>query len=316
MEFRVLGPLDVRSSSGKQIRFPRPGQRALLSLLLLRAGNTVTRSSLIDDLWGGRPPLNPGAALRNTVYEVRRVFGAPDHIETCGNGYLFRLGQDDYLDLHAFRELRAEGEKTLARGDLSLAAARLEEALNLWREPALADSPPHAVRYGTATALLEERALAQQMLIDVMLDLGRHRDAVVILYQLTASNPLRERWWELLMLALYRSGDQAASLQAFTQARGTLAEKCGIDPGPGLQSLQQRILAADPTLRQSDRTRLSVAAIPSPGFRIKEGVQGYSGGRPAGQWLEDSAKTYIRLVTRVSQIHSVNLVRCKDLLVS
>jgi len=250
VELRVLGPLDVRSDNGEQLQFPRPSQRALLSLLLLRAGHTVTRSSLIDDFWGQQPPLNPGAALRNIVYEVRRVIGAPGRIETCGNGYIFHVNQGDYLDLHSFRELRAQGENALGNGDLRRAAARLKEALDTWPEPALADFPPHAVSHGTAKALLEERALTQELLIDAMLDLGHYRDAVVILYELTASDPLRERWWELLLLALYRRGDQAAALAAFAQARSVLADKCGIDPGPGLQTLQRRILAADPVLSQ------------------------------------------------------------------
>jgi DNA-binding SARP family transcriptional activator len=184
------------------------------------------------------------------VYEVRRAIGAPGRVQTCNNGYVFHVNQDDYLDLQSFRELHAEGEQAIERSDLRVGAAKLEEALSVWREPALADSPPFAVSYGTAKALLEERALTQQLLIDAMLALGHHRDAVVVLYQLTASDPLRERWWELLMMALYRCGDQAAALEAFGQARSMLAEKCGIDPGPGLQTLQQRILAADPGLAQ------------------------------------------------------------------
>lgn len=250
MELRVLGPLDVRSDDGEQIPLPRPRQRAVLSLLLLQAGQAVTRSALINDLWGQQPPADPGAALRNSVYEVRRAIGSPGRVQTRGNGYAFQMERDDYLDLHVFRELRAEGEKALTHGDLSLAASKLDRALNVWREPALADSPPDSVSYGSAKALLEERALAQQELIEVILDLGRHRDAVVLLYQFTAADPLREKWWELLMLALYRCGDQVAALEAFRRARSMIADKCGIDPGPGLQEIQQRILAADPLLLQ------------------------------------------------------------------
>lgn len=184
------------------------------------------------------------------MYEVRRAIGAPDRIQTCSNGYIFHVTDDDYLDLRSFRDLHAEGEVALAHGDLRLGAAKLKEALSVWREPVLADSPASALSYGAAKALLEERVLTQQLLIDAMLALGYHRDAVVMLYQLTAADPLRERWWELLMLALYRCGDQAAALEAFTLARSMLVENCGIDPGPALQTLHRRILTADPVLRK------------------------------------------------------------------
>jgi hypothetical protein len=68
------------------------------------------------------------------------------------------------------------------------------------------------------------------------------------LRRLTGEHPLREHLRALLMLACYRSGQQAAALEEYRDAHRTLVRELGVAPGPELQQMHQRILAADPDL--------------------------------------------------------------------
>ena len=68
------------------------------------------------------------------------------------------------------------------------------------------------------------------------------------LRQLVTAHPLQEQFHAQLMLSLYRSGRPADALAAYQDVRRILAGELGIDPGPELRLLHQRILAADSEL--------------------------------------------------------------------
>ncbi len=113
---------------------------------------------------------------------------------------------------------------------------------------------------------LDELALAAvEARIEADLALGRHGDVAGELEALCQRHPLRERLWELLMLALYRAGRQADALRAFSDARTALVEELGIDPGPALKELEARVLAQDPTLGAPPEDRLAAVAPGSVG---------------------------------------------------
>jgi DNA-binding SARP family transcriptional activator len=116
------------------------------------------------------------------------------------------------------------------------------------RDPILADFPRTPATSGVISALLEELARARDALLDARLASGEHREVVALLHELTTAEPLHEHRWEQLMFALYRSSNQAEALDAYARARTVLVEEYGIEPGPGLQDLHQRILTADPAL--------------------------------------------------------------------
>jgi DNA-binding SARP family transcriptional activator/streptogramin lyase len=245
----VLGPLEV-SSGGTPLPLGGPKQRALLALLLLHANEVVSRDRLVDGVWGESPPSTIGAVLNVYLSKLRKLLAAsePDTaLVTQPHGYMLRI-EPEQLDLHRFEQLAREGREALASGNIEQGAARLEEALALWRGPPLADlayAPFAASKIGR---LLELRLSVIEDRIEADLALGRHFELVPELTALVAEYPLCERLRAQLMVALYRTGRQSEALQVYREARRLLAEELGIDPGPELQRLEKAILVHDPSL--------------------------------------------------------------------
>jgi DNA-binding SARP family transcriptional activator/Tfp pilus assembly protein PilF len=163
-------------------------------------------------------------------------------------GYALRLDADGDLDADQFEAWAAQGIDALRTGDAERAAAVLAEALDLWRGPALVDVPASTVIQAEADRLEESRLVALEARVDSDLALGRHADLVPELMTLTQDHPLRERLWEQLMLGLYRAGRQADALAAYQSLYRHLDDEVGVEPGPSVRELHQRILANDPEL--------------------------------------------------------------------
>jgi DNA-binding SARP family transcriptional activator len=157
------------------------------------------------------------------------------------------------LDVIRFERLLDEGTRLLEEGDAAAAHRALEEALTLWRGPALLDVPDE----NEARRLEEQRLLALERRIDADLALGRHGRVVGELQELVARDPLRERPRAQLMLALYRSGRQAEALDLYREGRRLLVEELGLEPGPELQSLERSILVQDEAIAAPARGRRS-----------------------------------------------------------
>jgi DNA-binding SARP family transcriptional activator len=250
VEFRILGPLEVVDGE-RTLALGGPQQRALLALLLLHANVVVSSERLLEELWGEEQPSAGRAALRVRISQLRRAIGA-DTIVTRPPGYVLRVGPDD-VDLSRLERLVASAEDV----EPSLAAARLREALGLWRGPPLADVAYEPFAQMAIARLEELRLLAFEKRIDADLALGRHEELVPELQELVAEHPLREGTQARLMLALYRAGRQAEALAAFRQARRQLVEELGIEPSAALQELERRILRHDAALAAE-------AAAPAP----------------------------------------------------
>jgi tetratricopeptide (TPR) repeat protein len=115
--------------------------------------------------------------------------------------------------------------------------------------------------------LAEMRLAAIEARIDADLHLSRHQEVIAELAALAAAEPLRERLHELLMLALYRSGQQAVALAAYRNVRRQLIDQVGIEPGPGLRELNQQILRSDRALLlpvASTGTSDAASSAPAP----------------------------------------------------
>ena len=252
MDVRLFGQLEA-ADGGVAFAVRGAKQRALLALLALHRGEPVSADQLIDALWGDGQAANPVNALQAQIGQLRRTLGA-GAIVTTEAGYALAVGPDE-VDVVRFEQLVANGRHLAEQGEMALASATLAEALGLRRGEPLAEFA-YAGFADTERAQLDELTLvAIETRAGADLALGRHGELAGELEAQCREHPLRERLWELLILALYRAGRQADALHAYTEVRDRLVDELGIDPGPPLRELQRRILAQDPSL---------AAASPAP----------------------------------------------------
>ncbi|MGW1937933.1 AfsR/SARP family transcriptional regulator [Streptomyces goshikiensis] len=264
-EYRILGPLDVRRA-GRAVPVTAPKERDLITLLLLRADRTVPAEDLIDGLWGTTPPATARTTLQNYIKRLRRILqqpgtGHPETLVTRPGGYLLRL-EDAFLDLREFEGLVRAAAEATARGDDTTAAARLDAALSHWRGEALSGSRSQHLRQLEAPRLEESRTVAFEQRVEAGLRLGMHAALIAGLRVEAARHPLRERLQAQLVLALYRSGRRGDALAAARQARDHLVRELGLEPGPHLARLHDRILADDPALMDPRPKAPAVDAAP------------------------------------------------------
>ena len=265
LEFRILGPLEVYSE-GHPVPLRGPRQRALLAILLLHAGEVVSTDRLIDLLWGEKAPDGARKALSVRVSQLRKLLeqaGAEGTIVTRAPGYTVEVGPEQ-LDLRRFERLSALGREALDADDPVAASERLSAALDLWRGPPLADFAFEAFAQAETARLEELRLGAMEDRIAADLELGRHARVVGELEALVSEHPLRERPRGQLMLALYRCGRQAEALETYREARRTLVEGLGLEPGRELRVLEQAILTQDPAL-DAPASAASGAVAGTPG---------------------------------------------------
>jgi DNA-binding SARP family transcriptional activator/pimeloyl-ACP methyl ester carboxylesterase len=247
VEFRVLGPLEVMAG-GQPVTLAGARARAVLAMLLMHANQVVPSDRLTEELWPGQPAAVDSLQVRlSELRKALRTAGEADRLVTRSPGYLLRVAGPE-VDALRFEHLASEGNAALAAGDAATAARRLDEALALWRGPALAglDSAPFA--RAEAGRLEEERLAALESRAEALLACGRHRELIAELETLTAAHPLRERFWRQRMLALYRAGRQADALRAYRDLRAILIADLAIEPGPEVRDLHGRILRQDPEL--------------------------------------------------------------------
>ena len=219
-------------------------QRSLLALLLLSVNEVVSADRLIDELWGEEVPASGRAALQVRVSQLRKALGdARGRIATRTPGYLLRVGRDE-LDLYCFERLVSE----LTSAEPAEAAAKLREALGLWRGAPLVDLSYASFAQPAIRRLEEMRLAALEKRIEADLELGRQADLVGELETLVEEHPSRERLHAQLMLALYRCGRQADALAAYQSARRVLVEQLAIEPGAPLRQLEQAILRQEASL--------------------------------------------------------------------
>src|SRR5712691_5603291 len=239
-EFRLLGPLEA-SAHGKPVELPGGKPRALLARLLLDAGRVVGVETLVDSLWGERAPPSANKVLQVYVSQLRKALGA-GRIETRAPGYLLRAERDEH-DLGRFEAL---AETARESGDPRRRAKLLNEALELWRGPALEEFRGEPFAAAAARRLAELRLSALEQRIQAELELGEDARLVGELEALVEQEPLREWPRRQLMLVLYRCGRQAEALERYRDGRRRLVEDLGIEPSPRLQELERAILRHDP----------------------------------------------------------------------
>ena len=264
-ELRVLGPLAVLGPEG-QVALPGRKHRSLLAALALAGGRPCSPDSLVDALWGDEPPPSARKLLQVYVSQLRKALPDGLAVVTGPAGYALDLAGGS-LDAERFERLAEEAGAALEAGNPALAASLADQALGLWRGPAYADVAYEEFARGEAERLEEVRLAACETRLDALLRLGRHGDALDEIIALADEQPLRERVQELAMLALYRSGRQVDALERFAALRRRLDDELGLEPGPGLRALQQRILQQDPRLDVQAAAK-AAGSLPEPPNRL------------------------------------------------
>ncbi|MGW6418339.1 BTAD domain-containing putative transcriptional regulator [Streptomyces sp. NPDC055055] len=246
--YRVLGPCQALRAGDGAAEAVLGGARlrALFTALAAAGGRPVGPDALIAQVWDGDAVDGPDrtAALQALVGRLRRALGREAVLATPGGGYRLAAGPDD-VDLHRFERLAAEGSAALAEGRPEAAADLLDEALGLWRGPALADLPgragdPLALRLG------QRHAQARRDRYAADLALGRAVDVLPGIAAVAAGEPLDEPLQALRIRALRAAGRPAEALAAYEEVRAALADLLGTDPGPELRSLHAELLTEDP----------------------------------------------------------------------
>jgi DNA-binding SARP family transcriptional activator len=216
VEFGILGPLAVWED-GRELPLGPPRQRAVLAVLLLRRGEVVPTATIVDLLWGERPPATATKTVQVYVSQLRKALGA-GAVETAPLGYSLGAATG-VLDLDRFDELLGRGRRLLREGKAEEAEDVLRQALTLWRGPPLADFRYDAFARDEIARLHELRMVAVELRLEAELASGGHTEAVPELETLVREHPLRESLRGLLMLALYRAGRQADALATYQEAR-------------------------------------------------------------------------------------------------
>ncbi|WP_432195279.1 AfsR/SARP family transcriptional regulator [Streptomyces sp. bgisy027] len=237
MRYCVLGTTQALRPDGTTVPIGGARLRALLTVLALRGGRSVPAGLLVNEVWDGDPPTDAHGALQALVGRLRRALGA-DAVASVEGGYRLVAAPDD-IDLHHFERLVGEGLRALADGDPAKAAGALDDALALWRGPALADLPDR-----TAEAARQEtrRLDALRARHAAALALGHADQSLPELTALCDTHPLDEPLQALRLRALRDTGRTAEALAAYEGVRDLLADRLGSDPGPELRSLHGELL--------------------------------------------------------------------------
>ncbi|MFD0342975.1 BTAD domain-containing putative transcriptional regulator [Streptomyces sp. NPDC127117] len=308
-EFRILGPVEVHDGrTGRRVVPHGTKQRTLLAALVVGAGRTLTVDRLADELWGDEPPQRAANAVQAHVARLRRMLsdsGDGDWISTEPMGYLLRLGSAT-TDAQRFQRLSAEG-RAVAAADPAHATELLGRALAVWRGPALQDCLSGPLCAAEAERLEEHRLAALEKLYETRLRSAPAEldDVTGELERLTYEHPLRERLYDLSMVALSLAGRTAEALGVYERARKVLVHTLGVEPGPALRARMEA------TIRHSPFTDLGTMPPHGAAHATTHGIPGgisgtISGTIPGGisdvAALLDLGGTVARLRERVDEL--------------
>jgi SARP family transcriptional regulator, regulator of embCAB operon len=250
-KFFVLGPLECWSAE-RPVNIPGTLQRTLLATLLAAEGNPVSVESLVTELWADSPPPQWENALQAHVSRLRRRLDTvaddrPARLIVQYSGYCLST-YADAVDAKVFlRELA--NARFPGAGDPRRAADALRRALSLWRGNAFGLVIQGPLCRTVAQRYEAARLVALETLFDLELRIGRHTDIIPTLSELVESPSLNERFCEQLMIALYRSGQQAVALSAYRRMRERLKDELGVEPTITLRNMLNAILVHHPALR-------------------------------------------------------------------
>jgi DNA-binding SARP family transcriptional activator len=276
LDFGVLGPLQV-TVDGAALPLGTPKQRAVLALLVMSRNRPVSGDSLVTAAWEQFPPPEPKASLHSYISNLRKLIsgtGADGRTVLASAAPGYRLAVDDAnCDIGRFIAAKSAGVQAAAAGQFEQASSHLAAALAQWRGPVLDDLRDFEFVDPFATALVEDKVVAHTAHAEAEIACNRAYTIIGSLESLVMEFPYREPLWAQLITAYYLSDRQSDALDAFQRLKSTLADDLGIDPGPTVRTLYERILRQEPlNVRQAARTT-AVHKINNLDLRTAVGVQ-------------------------------------------
>ncbi|MEV0781193.1 BTAD domain-containing putative transcriptional regulator [Streptomyces sp. NPDC050428] len=297
MKFKLLGPFEAHHEGRRLLTDCRRQERCLLSILLLDAGHAVTTDRLIDLLWDREANASARGTVHTYIGRLRAALrtGLGPRIETRHDGYLLEAGGYE-VDAQDFVPLaRAAADATDPAERIRLC----DRALALWRGPLLADVAGARLRERLGGRLDALRLSTVELRAETQLSMGLHDQVVADLTVLADEHPERERIVAAQMTALYRGDRAAEAVRLYRVTRHALSERLGVEPGPDLTALHQRVLRRDPALDRPPAPLYAVRVrdhwLPwntsgHPALEFCNTYAGWGGPRlPGSEWLRDYA---------------------------
>lgn len=258
VDFGVLGPLQV-NIHGVPVPLGTPKQRAVLAVLVMSRNRPISSDTLVGAAWEQFPPPEPKASLHSYISNLRKLIssGGSDGrmiLASAPPGYRLTV-TDDGCDVGRFVAAKNAGVQAAAAGQFEQASSHLSAALAQWRGPVLDDLRDFEFVGPFATALVEDKVVVHTAHAEAEIACNRGHAVIGALESLVVEHPYREPLWMQLITAYYVSERQSDALDAYQRLRTTLAEDLGIDPGPTVRALSERILRQEPiNTRHAART--------------------------------------------------------------
>jgi SARP family transcriptional regulator, regulator of embCAB operon len=262
--FGVLGPLEM-TVGGTPVGLGSQKQRAVLAMLVINRNRSVSGEALIDAAWGQRAPLEARASLHTYVSNLRRLLNSAGVdgrtvLAAAPPGYRLSVPDID-CDIGRFVIEKTAGIRASAAGQFELASRHLSTAVAEWRGRVLEDLPDFEFVTSFAAALIEDKVTVHTAWAEAEIACGRGNSVIGELEGLTAEHPYREPLWAQLIIAYYVAERQSDALDAYRRLKTALAKDLGIEPGPTIRTLHERILRQEVLdIRRAARTAASAAA--------------------------------------------------------
>ncbi|CAM2915039.1 BTAD domain-containing putative transcriptional regulator [Mycobacterium simiae] len=290
LEFGLLGPLEM-TVDGTLVPLGTPKQRAVLAMLLMNRNSPVGIERLITALWDDEPPSGARASIHSYVSNLRKLLGGAGidprvALAAAPPGYRLSVAETN-CDLGRFITEKTAGVHAAAANQFEQASQHLSAALAQWRGPVLEDLHDFQFVDSFATSLVEEKILVHTAKAEAEIACGRAAAVISELEALTSEHPYREPLWAQLITAYYLTDRQSDALAAYRRVKTILAEELGIDPGPTLRDLNERILRQEPLDAKKSARTTAVGTITLLDQRTKVPT-----GKPLAYLREASGRSY------------------------
>lgn len=234
--------------------------RLLLKLLLARHGRHVAMDTIIDVLWGERPPAKPIENVASLVSRLRAALGR-ELIDGGRSGYRLIVPADCSVDIADAEALVDEAERRLAAGQPALANTAAEQALSVLEvgvpfEDEVAEGEwRDEIRHHVDRLLRRARVTCWQALGAM----DEHREALAVAQRAAVTDPLDEEAHRAVIASYHQLGEPGEALAAYERLRTVLVEELGTGPGPRTEALYAAVLHGETSVDEPGRA----AAHPS-----------------------------------------------------